>query len=410
MNGSDRHSIAYVTPRYGVEVVGGAESAARSFAEGMAARGHEVTVLTTTAIDSHTWANHFPAAETVINGVVVRRFHVDRGRDPNFLGLADLVLPVPRGATPEECDRFIDLQGPISSSLMDAIGAYDGDFVAFYPYLYHPTVEGIRRVRGLRLFHPAAHDEPQLALPIFDETFGRADGLVFQTDAESTLVHERFAVGAVPSVVLGLGINPPPERIQRLLLAKWGLENKPYVVCLGRVDGHKGALMLAELFYEYKRLFPSDLTLVYAGQVVVPPRDEPDILCVGTISENEKWALLEGSIGLIQPSYFEAFSIVLFEAWAVRKPVLVNAACGATNEHVVRSAGGMTFSSFGEFVAAMEVLRGCGPEVHKMGELGHAYMNRGFRWERVLDRYERFLDRLKRGRHKVLTSQRGIDD
>jgi glycosyltransferase involved in cell wall biosynthesis len=407
MTVADRYSIAYVTPRYGIEVVGGAESAARSFAEGMAARGHEVTVLTTTALDSHTWANHFPATESMINGVRVRRFHVDRGRDANFLGLADLVLPVPRGATAEECARFIDLQGPVSPSLIEAIAEYDGDFVAFYPYLYHPTVEGMRQARGIKLFHPAAHDEPQIELPIFDETFGLADGIVLHTEAESSLIHDRFSIGAVPSVVLGLGVTPPPEQIQPSLLGKWGLESRPYVLCLGRVDGHKGALMLAELFYEYKRLCPSDLTLVYAGQIVVPPRDEPDIVCVGTISDDEKWALLQGSLGLIQPSYFEAFSIVLFEAWALRKPVLVNAACGATHEHVVRSGGGMTFSSFGEFVAATELLRGAGEEVRTMGGLGFEYMTRGFRWERVLDRYEDFLRRLKRVRDGAVGRRRG---
>ena len=47
--------IAYVTPRYGVEVVGGAEAGARGLAEHLAGDlGWEVEALTTCAVDNRT--------------------------------------------------------------------------------------------------------------------------------------------------------------------------------------------------------------------------------------------------------------------------------------------------------------------------------------------------------------------
>ena len=51
--------LAFVTPRYGTEVIGGAETAARMLAERLCVRpGWEVEVLTSCALDHLTWENH----------------------------------------------------------------------------------------------------------------------------------------------------------------------------------------------------------------------------------------------------------------------------------------------------------------------------------------------------------------
>jgi hypothetical protein len=50
--------LAYVVPRYGPEVMAGAEYAARMFAERLVAQlGWEVEALTTCAVDARTWAD-----------------------------------------------------------------------------------------------------------------------------------------------------------------------------------------------------------------------------------------------------------------------------------------------------------------------------------------------------------------
>ena len=47
---------AFISPRYGAEIAGGAEHAARLIAEQLSDR-HDVDVLTTTARDPLTWRN-----------------------------------------------------------------------------------------------------------------------------------------------------------------------------------------------------------------------------------------------------------------------------------------------------------------------------------------------------------------
>ena len=48
--------ILYVVQRYGPQVLGGSETAARLFAERLVARGHSVEVLTSCARDYVDWA------------------------------------------------------------------------------------------------------------------------------------------------------------------------------------------------------------------------------------------------------------------------------------------------------------------------------------------------------------------
>ena len=78
-------------------------------------------------------------------------------------------------ATREQGKRWVQYNGPVSPQLVDAVVASDADVVAFSPYLYHPTVATIGKVRVPAVFHPAAHDEPALYLPVFRGTFGDAD-------------------------------------------------------------------------------------------------------------------------------------------------------------------------------------------------------------------------------------------
>src|SRR5665213_2304665 len=151
--------LTYVVPRYGLEVVGGAESAARNLAERLvASRGWDVEVLTTCAADAMTWANEYDPGTVDINGVRVRRFRSDAGRDPGFHPYSGALLAAPAQATVEDADRWVDLQGPVCPELIGAIRDSPADLVAFYPYLYHPTVRGLPLVADRSVFHPATHD------------------------------------------------------------------------------------------------------------------------------------------------------------------------------------------------------------------------------------------------------------
>ena len=102
----------------------------------------------------------------------------------------------PAAASAEECAKWVAWQGPLAPDLIDAVAASDADVVAFYPYLYYPTVHGLPLVRERAVLHPAAHEEPALHLPVFDELFRSCRGFAFHSRSERALVNARFGVAS----------------------------------------------------------------------------------------------------------------------------------------------------------------------------------------------------------------------
>jgi glycosyltransferase involved in cell wall biosynthesis len=383
--------VAFVVPRYGPTVIGGAESAARALAEHLVAyKGWDVAVLTSCAEDFVTWDDVFLPGEEFINGVRVVRFAATAGRDPSFHPLSASLLADPAGASHADAQTWVDLQGPVVPDLVSAALDARVDALIFYPYLYYPTVRLIERARVPTVLHPAAHDEPALRLPVFPAVFGAADGLVFQTAAERDIVQRLFPVATHRQLLLGLGVD------DRTAASGPGDASSPrgapYLVCLGRVETRKGTSLLARLFAEYKRRRPGPLRLVLAGPVVEAPAVHPDIDVVGPVSDEEKWTLLAGARALVSPSTWEAFSLVVAEAWSARVPVVVIASCAATVEHCRNSGGGLSFAGYGEFEAALDLVTTDDGERARLGERGRAYVDRWFRWPRVVDRYATFVE------------------
>lgn len=383
--------VAFVTPRYGREVIGGAESAARQLAEHLvAATEWSAEVYTTCALDHITWKNELAPGDHTLDGVLVHRFESVGGRHRDFYDLDGRLRMAPAHASRDEAERWVDLNGPVTPGLVDALCRSGADVAVFYPYLYYPTVRAIGRVPMPAVLHPAAHDEPALYLPVFDDTFASADAMVFQTMAERQLVQGRYRIGSVPQILLGLGTEEATERRRRggeVL----GIGDRPYVVSVGRVDAHKGSKMLAAYFAEYKKRRPGPLALALVGPVAYQPPHHPDVVCTGIVGEEDKFDVLRDATVFVSPSALEAFSLVVPEAWSLEVPVVVNARCGATREHCERSGGGLWFGSYREFEVVLDRLLADEQLRRTLGTRGRVYVDRHYRWPVLIERYARFL-------------------
>ncbi|HEY1828076.1 MAG TPA: glycosyltransferase family 4 protein, partial [Acidimicrobiales bacterium] len=350
--------VAYVVPRYGTQIRGGAETGARMFAEHLVAdRGYEVEIFTTCALDALTWRDELTPGIESINGVTVHRIASEAGRAEGFHPLSGTLLADPEHAAVADMDRWVDWQGPKSPALLDAVEASDADVIAFYPYLYYPTIRGLPLVRDRAIMHPAAHEEPALHLPLFENVFGQCRLFVFQTMSERQLVWDTFDVATTPQVLVGLGVEEVDGTAAEARRT-FGLGDRPYLLCIGRVDDKKGTGVLWRYFRAYKDRHPGPLALVLVGQVVDPPDPADDIVVTGIIDDASKWGLLRGARALVAPSPFEAFSLTVVEGMTAGAPVIVNARCGATREHCERSGAGMWFEGYGEFEAVVDRLTG----------------------------------------------------
>ncbi len=399
--------LTFVTPRYGTEVIGGAETAARMLAERLCTRpGWEVEVLTSCSLDHLTWENTEAAGTSVLNGVTVRRFPTVARRTLDYFELDGRLRVAPQAASLADARRWIALNGPMCPGLVDAVADADADVVACYPYLFATTVDAIAVSRAPVVLHPAAHDEPALYLSAFRRSFREIDGFVYHTRAERALMEDVFHIGARPQTVLGLGVNEPAGA-GRAGGDVLGLGGRPYLCYLGRVDEHKGCGMLADYFAEYKARRPGDLAMAFVGPVSAKSPDHADIVVTGTVSEADKWDILGDARAMVTPSAYESFSLVVLEAWTLGVPVLVNGACAATMEHCTRSGGGLWFDSYRSFEATVDRLTGDPGLRSALGEAGRGYTRRNFSWPAIIDRYTAFLTEVvARGRSTSLGTAR----
>jgi glycosyltransferase involved in cell wall biosynthesis len=396
--------VAFVVPRYGPTIRGGAETGARMLAERLVSdKGCDVEVLTTCALDAITWRDELAEGTSDECGVRVHRIRSAAGRDEGFHPLWAQLRDDPAHASPVAMERWVDLQGPRSPALLDAVVASEADVIAFYPYLYYPTVRGLPLVAERAVLHPAAHEEPALHLPLFDDLFAQCRAFAFHSRSERALVTARFGVGATPQVLIGLGVEEPSVAAEgagahdAAVRVAHGLEGVPYLVCIGRVDDQKGTGMLWHFFRAYKERHPGPLRLVFVGQVVNAPDAADDIVVTGMIDDAANWALLRGAQVLVAPSPHESFSLTVVEALTAGVPVLVNAVCGATREHCERSGAGLWFADFAEFEGALGLLTADGVPRDTMRHNGRRYVEANYTWPVILDRYCSFLQRFTGG-------------
>lgn len=381
--------VGFLPPCYGVEVVGGAEHGARMIAEHLVAAGWRASVWTSRARSAATWAPEYPAGDEVIGGVEVHR-RDGTGRAPDFPARCDALLGDPAAAPAGAVEAWIDAQGPVVPAALDEAEASDADIIVGYPYLYWTVVHGVRRMGTRTVLQAAAHDEPPIRLPAYRDVFTRTGGLVHHSDAERRLVGRLFpATVTMPQATIGLGVDAG-EGDPAAAAAALGVPDRPYVLCLGRVNELKGTTMLARWWAEYKRRHPGPTALVLAGPVTDQPPAHPDVVVAGPVDEEVKWGALQGALALVTPSFHESFSLVLLEAWSVGCPALVNAACGPTAEHSRRSGGGVAVGGYAGFEAAMRRLETDPAARRAMGAAGRAYVEARYSWAVVTRRYQAF--------------------
>ena len=185
--------LGIVVQRYGKEVLGGAETLARDVAERLNSSGFDVTVFTTTAKDYVTWKNHYEPGESILKGVIVKRFEVKKERNINdFNKYSDAFFTQDLDER-DESEWFIR-QGPYTPDLIDALKKEQDwfDIFIFFTYLYFPTIEGIKVINKPVVLFPTAHDEPPIYLNAMKRVFRIPDALCFLTGAEMNFVKELY--------------------------------------------------------------------------------------------------------------------------------------------------------------------------------------------------------------------------
>ena len=386
--------LAFVIQRYGLEVNGGAEMHCRLLAERLAKR-HEVEVFATRALDYLEWRNHYPEGTEVVNGLPVHRHTVKRPRNARtFASLSNLCFH--ESHTREEEEAWVRENGPFSPALVKAVARARDRFdrVLFYCFRYYHSYHGVPAVRDRAILVPTAEEDPAVQLGVMKGLFSAPRGIFYLTPEEQALVEDASGNRAVPSTVIGSGLDLPAPDPSIDFRAKHGL-TRPFVLYVGRIDKNKGGVTLFAYFRKFREETGADVDLVLAGRSVVPIPDDPHVRHVGFITEEEKVAALGQCALLVMPSPFESLSVITLEAWKLGVAVLANARCKVLMGQCLRSNGGLFYHGYSEFAEGLKLLIEDRGLARRLGEQGRAYVDREYAWETIDAKMEALFERTR---------------
>jgi glycosyltransferase involved in cell wall biosynthesis len=381
--------VAFVVPRYGQGVVGGAEMLCRLMAENLAAHGTRVEVLTTCAVDHFSWADHHPEGTTLEHGVPVHRFPVDPHRDGRrWLDLhtqIDLRIPTGRAEQLEWMGQSVWSPG-LQEAAEDA-GRYD--WLVAMPYLFGTTFWAAAARPERTALVPCVHDEPHAWTPVVREMLGAVRGNMLNSDGEGELLH-RLAPSAEARLV-SVGYDeapaPGPEAVAAFCAAR-GIA-PGYVLYAGRREVAKGVPLLYEAYARFAAGRPDapPLALMGAGQLEPPEAIADRVIDLGFVPDAERDAAYAAASVLVNPSRLESLGMVVLEAWLAGTPALVNGASPVLREHCRVSGGGLWFRGADELAEALEIAADDPAALQGMAAAGAAYVRGTFSWEAVRARF-----------------------
>jgi glycosyltransferase involved in cell wall biosynthesis len=383
--------IAFVIQRYGKEVMGGSELHCRQVAERLVQRGHDCTVYTTAAKDYITWKNEYPAGDTILKGVGIKRFPVARERDiESFNRYSDWIFS--NAHTHEDEIEWMSQQGPESPELIQALDdeQLKHDIFVFFTYLYYNTYWGLKKVKGSKALVPTAHDEPALYLDMMQEVFSLPQAFIFNTESEKEMLKRQFSFEGKYQDTVGVGVAMPETGDGASFFQKYGV-SAPYLLYAGRIEKGKGCDELIRYFLRLQEKH-KELSLLLIGKRLMELPRHPKINYLGFVPLEDKNTAMACALATVHPSPFESLCMAALESMAVRTPILVREQTDPLKQHCLKGKSGLTFSGYDEFEAVCDLFLSDSRLRKAMGESGRRYVEANYSWPKIMEKYERLFD------------------
>ena len=314
--------VALVSLRF--DAPGGVETTVREVARRLRAAGDDVGVFASDLYDEARWVRRTDFAPEV-DGVRVHRF------------------PVRKRLVPR-------LTMPMMVGLVDALADSGAEVIHAHSHRYGHVLQAaaVAERRGTPLvvsmhYHPADRREPPLKrglLRVQDVGFGAtayrvARVLVVETEYEASLVREFAPADRVrvlpPGIDLAEWQEPSADR-----LAPGGLPEE-YFLFVGRIASNKGLPWLVQALATLDPAHRRPLVLMgpdWGEQSALVARArtlgiERELHFLGHVDDRRAYrAVIRGARGLVLPSEYEAFGLVLLDAMAAGTPIVATAVGG----------------------------------------------------------------------------------
>ena len=388
--------IAIIVQRYGDKVSGGGEYYAKTMAEHLSTL-YNVDVITTTCLDYMEWDDYYSPGEEVINNVKVIRFRPLHQRDwKKFNEICikqhDSIINNTETSFKDDLD-WIDTEGPYCPDLIEYVKQnsikYDAIFVI--TYIYYTAVRSIPYITEKLIFIPTAHDEVWIRQSIYRNIFELPRYFIYLTEEEKKFVNLYFKNEAIPSLVVGTGVDVPSNLDFQLVKDKYNINGK-YIIFVGRVDVSKGCDQLIGYFLKYLEYTKNNIKLILVGKVSMEIPNNPNIITTGFISEEEKFTLIKNSVAMIASSKFESLCIALLETFAVGTPAIVNGECEILKAQCEKSNAGFSYKNYSEFEKAVNIFINDVQLRNQMGQNGFNYVRNNYGWDVVVKKFSEAIE------------------
>ncbi len=382
--------IAFVPPRYGVDILGGAEAALREMAEGLHARGYPVEILTTCARNHFTWDNELPPGRSSERGIQVHRFPTVMSHNRSERDRLEAAIAGGGDLTLGEQQRWINglFRVPdLFHHLLDHGDRYQG--LVFAPYLFWTTYACAQIFPERTALLACLHDEPFARLPIFRPLFTTLGDVWFMSPPERDLACE--IVGSLPPrhKLTGCGVAVPaaydPDGFRR----RHGIEGR-FVLYAGRREGAKGWENFLEQFARatHRAQLPFSLVTFGGGEVHPPASIADRVIDLGWVSEAEKADAFAAADAYMQPSRMEAFSRTIMEAWLAGTIVIGNGGSRVVSYHCEQSGAGLLYDDEWELEECLAFVADSPSAASRLAAAGREYVLDNYTWDHVLDAVE----------------------
>lgn len=370
-------NLLHVTPYYAPAYpFGGVVRAVEGMARALTARGHQVTVLTTDALDPQRRIDN-PVDETVDG--------IDIVRARNWLKRGTLNLSTPfniRQLAPDlvswadviHCHEF----RTVENLLVTPLARKAGKPLVLSPHgtLSHETGRGAVKAAWDALFSRA-----------MARRFNTVIGLT-QTEAEETRAfwsewsanNTHFAV--VPNGVNAADFEHLPGR--ESFRQQYGLGDSVVCLFMGRLHPRKGPQLLAQAFIQAK---VSNARLVIAGPdegalALIQPYMDERIVLTGYLDGTARLAALAAADVFALPAVGEGLSMALLEAMAVGLPVLITPGCNLP-EAAASGAGLEVERAVSALSAGLQTLLSDADARLRMSAAARRLVRERFTWDAV---------------------------
>lgn len=386
--------IAFVAPRYGSDVVGGAEAVIREAAHELARRGWEVDVLTTCARDHYTWANHHPSGTTVDGAVRVHRFEIKHDTDRTARDTVEINIQLGVPVSLEEQRLWLNGTLRVPDLFHHLVCRGEGyRAVVFAPYLFWTTAVGTMAAPERSIVMPCLHDESYAYLEVFRPVLEDVAQVWFLAEPEHDLGHR---LADLPRHhLVGAGIPIPDRHDATAFRVAHGIE-APFILYAGRREAGKGWDML---LHAYARAVAThevalDLVTFGVGPVTPPPSVVGRVHDLGFLEEEQIPDAFAAAAAYVQPSANESFSRTIMEAWAAGTPVLGSGRSAVVSWHIERSGAGLVFDDDDELVQAIVAVDQRPDVLRSLASSGREYVLEHYTWKAVGDAMEAALEEM----------------